>query len=456
MTIFRSQGSVIAGDAYPDAAELSDAVTAAQLAETNAKASETSVATNASNASTSATNAATSETNASTSETNSSTSETNAATSASNAATSETNAATSETNAAASVAALPSANMIGNPCFSVNQKGDSGYTGLGPSADQYVQDRWKVFNQTGAGVLTVTTTQVGPGEDAGGSNPITATRLAVTTTDATLGAGDYCILATGVMETESVQHHFQDVTLSFRVRGLGSGTYSLFIQNDALDATYIKEFSVTTSWVKITATIPLTASEGSTWADGQTQGLGIRVGFCLGVGTTGEGTDATWNDPGTNKYGTSGIDNFFATASNWIEFTSIKLEDGSSATAFIPPIWIDEVERCKNYYQQSYDYGVDPGTVDDNGRIEQRQVALSASLYTQMQYSPKFRELPTISIYNPTTGTINSIRNATLSTNLTLSSVVNYSNGITNVIATTSVADTHVTRYQFTARAELV
>lgn len=112
MATYRGSGTPGAGDNFPTAQDLQDAVTAAELAETNAEASEAAASTSEANAATSETNAGTSETNAGTSETNAAasesaaaTSETNAGTSETNAGTSETNAETAETNAAASAAA---------------------------------------------------------------------------------------------------------------------------------------------------------------------------------------------------------------------------------------------------------------------------------------------------------------------------------------------------------------
>ena len=116
MATFRGAGTPGAGEAMPTEQDLQDAVTAAELAETNAAASAAAASTSETNAGTSETNSGTSETNAGTSETNAAASESaaytaqiaselaalNAITAQGQAEFAQTNAETAETNAAAS------------------------------------------------------------------------------------------------------------------------------------------------------------------------------------------------------------------------------------------------------------------------------------------------------------------------------------------------------------------
>lgn len=467
MSTFRSQGTPIAGDPYPTANEISDAVdaaaasatsasnsaTAASASETAAELAETNAETAETNAETAVTNAETAQTAAETAQTAAELAETNAETAETNAETAETGAEAAQAKAEAAAANLGGKNFLCNTSFIVNQKGESGYTGM--SAGAYVHDRWRVEQSTGTGVVTVITeTDVTPGQDTGGIAPHTAFRLDVTTADAVVDASDLFLLGTGIIDYDAIHLYDKNIVLSFRVKSNLTGTYCIALQDASASYSYVDEFTIDSAntWEKKEIDIEFDTTVGGTWPTTPTGVAGIRVKITAMAGGNHQGT-VGWN--AGSVLGTSSIANILSSTSNDFSVTSLKLEVGTDATAYIAPAFILEKQNSLAYYQQSYEYGVAPGTVTNTGAMLIRVPAASA-VYPAMSWVSPLRASPTATFYSEATGTANRIRNVTTAADLTVSTVGVSQGGLQQINTTVLPSDQDVVRWHSTVIAEII
>ena len=139
------------------------------------------------------------------------------------------------------------------------------------------------------------------------------------------------------------------VTLSFWVKSSVAQTFIVHIFADDADKVYAFEYSATTSWTKITHTIP--GATGLTFNNDNGTGLSIQWFLYMG-------TDKTDNSFTYNAWGSySGSSRSRDMATNWqttddatFELTGIQLEVGNYATLFEFRSYAQELQLCKRYY----------------------------------------------------------------------------------------------------------
>lgn len=350
---------------------------------------------------------------------------------------------------------IPQPNLFGNPAVAVNQQGTAGFTGL--SSNTYIHDRWRLFATT-SGSVDVSTSVVSPGQDSGGKAPITALRIDVNTIDASIDPNDVLAVATGVIDTDVASFFDSQVIISFRVRANQTGTYTLSVQNSALDASYLANFTINAinTWEPKTVVLTLDTTQGSAWPNGTTRGLGVRVSIALAAGSNLQGTNNSWN--AGIVLGTASTNNFLSSASNWIEFTAFKFEPGSSKTAYIDESWSILYELALDYYFQSYNYGVSPGTITAVGRYDWRQTSTVAApnLILTDFFPTKLRAVPAIVLYSDVTGAVNNIRDLTAAADIAVTGIDASEWGHGRIGLGAAVATGNRVNYHVTARSEII
>jgi len=167
----------------------------------------------------------------------------------------------------------------------------------------------------------------------------------------TPAAGDFFIIGTNIEGVNCADLNFGSanaatVTLSFQVYSSVSGSYSGAVKNNAQDRSYPFSFSIPTAntWTQISVTI--SGDTTGTWL--KTNGIGITVQICLGVGTTYAGTAGSW--VGSNKVGVTGTTNFISTSGATFYITGVQLEVGTVATPYEMQIYSDQLAQCFRYY----------------------------------------------------------------------------------------------------------
>jgi len=145
----------------------------------------------------------------------------------------------------------------------------------------------------------------------------------------------------------------QTVTLSFWVRSSLTGTFGGVLRNSADTRSYPFTYTISSAntWEQKTITVP--GDTTGTWLTNN--GIGIRVSWGLGVGSTFSGTAGTW--AGSNFQSATGAVSVVGTNGATFYITGVQLEKGSTATSFDYRPYGTELQLCQRYY-----YRVSTGT----------------------------------------------------------------------------------------------
>ena len=223
-----------------------------------------------------------------------------------------------------------------------------------PTSQQYCLDRWVAgltqtakftVQQTPSATETGYATRVG----AGFTN-----YLAVTS------SSSYSVLSGDVFYIGQYVEGFntadlawgtasaKTVTLSFLVYSSLTGTFGGALRNSANNRSYPFTYSVPTAntWTQISITVA--GDTTGTWI-GATNGVGLRVNFGLGVGSTYNGTAGSW--AGAEYYSATGATSVVGTSGATFYITGVQLEKGSTATSFDYRPYGTELALCQRYYQ---------------------------------------------------------------------------------------------------------
>jgi len=213
----------------------------------------------------------------------------------------------------------------------------------------------RFFNWVSGGGAYTTEQSTGHLATTGHEN---ALKLAVTTADTSIAAGDYYVIGYKI-EAQNLQSFkygsssANAVTLSFWIRATKTGTHTLFFsKNDSTQYIYVAEYTISASdtWEHKTITIEpdsnIKAAGGAITDD---NGAGITIGFVLKEGSNYEGATANaWN---TSKYTTSNqVNNMDSTSNTWY-LTGVQLEIGK-ATEFEYEPYDVTLQKCLRYHYQ--------------------------------------------------------------------------------------------------------
>ena len=136
------------------------------------------------------------------------------------------------------------------------------------------------------------------------------------------------------------------VTLSFWVYSSLTGTFGGAIENSDGNRCYVYSYSipVANTWTQITATIA--GDTTGTWV-GATNGIGLRVAFTFGAGSTVSGTAGSWGS--TRYFSVTGATSVVGTNGATFYITGVQLEKGSTATSFDYRPYTTELQLCQRY-----------------------------------------------------------------------------------------------------------
>lgn len=316
-----------------------------------------------------------------------------------------------------SVVVTDSKNKIINGNFNIWQRGTSIATPV--AAGTYLADRFK-YDKSGAmeHAMSQSTDVPAVSEIA----PTAAKSkysllLDCTTIDAAIAAGDYTVLYYYMEGFDFLAIAQRTFTLSFWVKATKTGTYCVSFRNSGNDRCYVAEYTVdvTATWEKKTITVPASPS-GGTWD--YTTGTGLLITWAIAAGSTYHTTANSWITSGpfvATANQVNGVDS----TSNDFRLSQIQVELGSQVTPFDVVNFQTEISRCQRYYEKTYALDTPPGSTTDNGPLYAASSGtLNWAVSLNWRFKAKKRIVPTVSPYNPTTGTINEIRNASAGTNL--------------------------------------
>jgi hypothetical protein len=227
-----------------------------------------------------------------------------------------------------------------------------------PVNAQYVTDRWQCF-LTAASKFTEQ-------QNAGSVTPPVGftNYLGITSSSA------YSITSTDVFTITQPIEGFNTadlawgtanaatVTLSFWVRSSLTGTFGGCINNGAANRAYPFTYTISAANTWEQKSVTIAGDTTGTWLN--TTGLGIRVQFGLGVGSTASGTAGAWT--AGNLYSATGAVSVVGTNGATFYITGVQLEKGSTATSFDYRPYGTELQLCYRYFEKSYNTDVVPSS----------------------------------------------------------------------------------------------
>jgi len=128
----------------------------------------------------------------------------------------------------------------------------------------------------------------------------------------------------------------------------------------------------------------------------------------MGAGSGRINTAGAW--VGSLALGATGQTNVVATnAATW-QITGVQLEVGDTATDFEHRTFGDDLARCERYFYKTYEYATKPGTASSMASSLGRYIDAAQNYASLGLPSVNMRATPTVTLYNPNSGTVGQIR----------------------------------------------
>ena len=244
-------------------------------------------------------------------------------------------------------------------------------------------------------------------------------KVTVTTSEASLAAGDYAIILANIEGYRTARLSFgnasaQSVSVGFWAKAHRTGTYTATLQNSAANRSNPINFTVNLADTWEYKTLTFIGDQAGTWV-GATNGIGLRLYICMGAGTTFQGTNASWN--ATNVFATSSTVNGVAATSDTFQVTGVSLLPGTQAqpsarSSLIIRPFADELLLCQRYYFKTWNYSTVPFTSDING-VRSATGEGNARIWGDFTYIVEMKSTPTVTSYGGgTTGRFEAVGGA--------------------------------------------
>jgi hypothetical protein len=231
---------------------------------------------------------------------------------------------------------------------------------------------------------------------------VNAYKIAVTTADAAIAAGDFYIATQRIEGYDFTNIAQRSFTLSFWVKAVKTGIYCVSFVNSGADRSYVAEYTInaTNTWEFKTITVSASPSAG-TW--NYTNGIGLSVNFALAAGSTFQTTANAWQTG--NFYSTSNQVNGLDSNTNTFQLALIQIEAGTVATPFEQRNEQEVLSSCQRYYQKTFAQGVTPASATASllgALVYRAQVATAVANGQLWNFATTMRTTPTITYYNTT------------------------------------------------------
>ena len=291
-------------------------------------------------------------------------------------------------------------NRIINGAMMIDQRNAGASVTVNSTGNFFAVDRFFGTGQAADGVFTVQQSTTAP---TGFTNSLIAT---VTTADASLGATQQYVVGQSVegFNVADLGWGTADaklITLSFWVRSSLTGTFGGSIVNSGFNRSYPFTFAITAANTFEYKTVTIAGDTSGTWVTNN--GVGLRLLFSLGAGSTYSGTAGAWD--GSYKAGATGQTQVIGTNGATFYITGVQLEAGSVATPFERRPYGTELALCQRYFCKTYDVGTAVGTNTSTGWLSSQNGTSGASQLT-WSFPVEMRTSPTMTYQANGTGSL--------------------------------------------------
>ena len=225
----------------------------------------------------------------------------------------------------------------------------------------------------------------------------------------TTNSGNYLIPYSYRMEgLDYARLHGKKVNWSFWFQSNLVGTYTFAIRGSTYVRSYVTTFNVTAvnTWQQVI--IPIQMESTGAYTFDSSIGIEVLIGCLAGTGGTASTLNAWTNDgafvaPGATNWSANNgaifrIAQVCATDINNVPTTATSLFSRASNTI------AGEFELCLRYYEKSYPAEVVPGTFDGLGVITATWGDGSGNHYHTEPFRVVKRSIPSVQVYNGSTG----------------------------------------------------
>lgn len=241
-------------------------------------------------------------------------------------------------------------NVLINGNVAIDQRNAGASVTVNGTSNFYGPDRWQAFGQASDGTFTFQRISSSPTPPAGFTY---ALKVATGTADTSIGATQTYGVIYKVEGLDAARFAWgtsgaKPAVLSFWVYGSKTGTYGGSFSNSAFDRSYPFTYTVNAANTWEYKTVYVNGDTTGTWLTDT--GIGIRIEFSVGAGSTQLGTAGAW--AGTRYDGATGQTNLIATSDS-LTFTGVQLEQNYQPTPFEQRPYGIELALCQRYYYKS-------------------------------------------------------------------------------------------------------
>lgn len=136
------------------------------------------------------------------------------------------------------------------------------------------------------------------------------------------------------------------VTISFWVRSSLTGTFGGSLRNAGGIRSYPFSYTISSANTWEQKSVTIAGDTSGTWVTNN--GVGVYLGFGLGVGSTLSSTAGSWST--ANYVSTTGATSVVGTSGATFYITGVQLEVGTQATGFEYRQYGQELVLCQRYY----------------------------------------------------------------------------------------------------------